>query len=171
MIIHETDRLILRHFDLNDAECFYFLNKDEEVMRYTGDTAFSSIQESYDFIKNYDAYDKTGMGRWTIELKENNQPIGWCGLKLHPNGMIDLGYRLHKNYWGKGIATEAAKVALSVGFEQLQLSEIIGRTANDNLASIRVLEKIGMTFLKKAPCEGIIDSVYYRIKKQEYLNL
>jgi len=162
-IVLETERLLLREFLPLDADSFYFLNKDKDVMQYTGDRAFETIQESRVFIENYDAYQKTGMGRWTVVEKATGEIIGWCGLKKHSNEMIDLGYRFHKLYWNQGYATEASRACLDYGWNSLKLHCIIGRTAADNLASIRVLEKIGMTFWKKAPCEGIENSVYYRI--------
>lgn len=164
-LITTTNRLILREFDPSDAEVFYALNADPEVMKFTDDLSFESIQATRNFIENYDAYTKTGMGRWTLCIKENKKIIGWCGLKKHPDGMVDLGYRILQETWGKGYATEAAKASVTYGFDQLGLTEIVGRTARANTRSIRVLEKINMQFWKNAPCKGIHDSVYYRIRK------
>lgn len=164
-VIIETQRLFLYEFAPVDAQCFYDLNANKEVMQFTGDEPFKSVDESETFIKNYAAYKEYGFGRWTIVLKEDKTPIGWCGLKQHPSGMVDLGYRLQKQFWGKGYATEAAKACLTYGFEQLGIREIVGRTAKANRASISVLEKLGMTFWKEAPCEGIQDSIYYKITK------
>ncbi len=160
-----TNRLILREFDNSDAASFYELNNNVDVMRYTGDIAFESVEASRKFIETYDAYTNSGFGRWTVVLKETNQCLGWCGLKKHPDGMIDLGYRIHQDFWGMGYATEAAQACIVFGFKELGITEIVGRTARANTASIRVLEKIGMKYWKDAPCEGIIDSVFYRISK------
>lgn len=170
MIVSTTERLILRHFKQSDADCFYRLNAMPEVLEYTGDLPFESVTAAATFITTYAAYQKTGMGRWTIELRQSQLPIGWCGLKQHKNGMVDLGYRLLKNYWGQGIATEASEAVLAIGFNALNLNEIVGRSAFANKASIRVLEKIGMKFWKNAPCDGIQDAAYYRILKSEYLH-
>ncbi|NOQ74018.1 MAG: GNAT family N-acetyltransferase [Crocinitomix sp.] len=163
--IFETKRLQLRLFHLADAEAFYHLNKNIEVMRYTGDLAFESVEASRKFIRNYSAYTDYGFGRWTVVLKETNEILGWCGLKKLPDGMVDLGYRFHQNHWGKGYATEAAEACIAFGFKELGITEIIGRTARANSASVRVLEKIGMKYWKDAPCEGIIDSIFFRISK------
>ena len=168
MIIIETERLILRHFDVSDAACFFELNKDPEVMKYTGDVAFESVKASADFIKNYDTYAKFGVGRWTVVLKSTNEPIGWCGLKVHPGQYVDLGYRFMKSYWGQGYATEASKASLKIGFESYAFPEIVGRTARQNIGSVRVLEKLGMQFWKNDSCEGIKDSVYYHIQKADF---
>lgn len=166
--IAETKRLFIREFSLGDAKCFYDLNNDPEVMRYTGDKPFRSIEESQLLINNYDAYKKNGFGRNTLILKESNEIIGWCGLKRHEEGMVDLGFRLFQKYWNKGYATEASLKHLELGFNTYQIEEIIGRASHDNLASIAVLKKCGMKFWKNAPCEGIENSVYYRIQKRDF---
>lgn len=168
-LLFETDRLMFRKFSAEDAEAFYLLNSDEEVMRYTGDIAFESVEASRAFLANYDPYSITGFGRWTVLLKSTNTVIGWCGLKKLEDGTVDLGYRFFKEYWNNGYASEAAVASLEQGFKIFGLNEIIGRTAKENLSSIRVLEKIGMTFFKDAPCEGIENSVYYKITKEDKL--
>lgn len=139
-----------------------------EVMKYTGDTSFESIEDSRKFLSKYDPYSKTGFGRWTIYLKGTIQPIGWCGLKKLDDGTVDLGYRLAQQFWGNGYATEASLKSIEIGFSKYNLKEIIGRTAIDNKASINVLEKVGMHFWKKAACEGIENSIYYKIMKEDY---
>lgn len=133
-------------------------------MRFTGDKAFKSIEESSQLILKYDHYKQHGMGRWTVVAKHNHEVLGWCGLKKHDEGFIDIGFRFFQQVWGNGYATEAAQACLDYGFNTLQLDEIIGRASQDNPRSIRVLEKLGMRFWKKAPCEGIEDSVSYRIQ-------
>ncbi len=166
MTVLKTPRLDLRRFETDDAAFFYEMNSDPEVLRYTGDVNFESVSAARQFIVDYDHYTKHGYGRWTVVIRKTGEPIGFCGLKNHPDeGYVDLGYRLVKAHWGEGYATEAAHACVIYGFHQLGLTEIVGRTAQDNAASIRVLEKIGMKFWKHAPCEGIENSVYYRIQK------
>ena len=167
-ILFTTDRLFFREFSNEDAEFYYNLNLDWEVMKYTGDVAFESIEASKVFLEKYNPYVITGFGRWTIGIKKTKEIIGWCGLKLLEDDTVDIGYRLAKKFWGNGYATEASLKCLEIGFEQYDLKEIIGRTAKENLASINVLLKIGMKFWKDAPCEGIENSVYYKITKEEY---
>lgn len=167
-VLFTSKRLILREFHSEDASSFYDLNNDKVIMQYTGDLPFKSIEESQSFIESYSSYQDSGFGRWTVLLKESGECLGWCGLKKHQDGMVDLGYRLHQKYWGNGYATEAAEASLVYGFKELGIEEIIGRTAQANHASIRVLEKIGMKYWKNAPCEGINDSVFYRINKKSF---
>ncbi len=169
--IFSTSRFHLREKLVSDARDMYLLNANPEVTQYTGDAAFSDIKEAEAFIKNYDHFQKHGFGRWVIVDKNDHQYLGWCGLKKHDDGMIDLGYRIKKAHWGKGIASECASACLDYGFNTLNLHEIVGRSACANLASIRILEKIGMQFWKKADCDGLADSVWYKIDKQSYLDL
>lgn len=68
------------------------------------------------------------------------------------------------NIGGNGYATESAKAVIDYGFNNLGLSEVIGRASKDNIASVRVLEKLGMEFWKRDTCEGIPNSVYYKIE-------
>ena len=167
--IATTDRLQLREFDpVRDAVMAYELNLDQEVIRYTGDPPFDSIEDAQEFLTNYSDYRRNGYGRWAVELKDGTF-IGWAGLKLDSSNEVDLGYRLMRKYWGKGYATEAAKVCLHLAFHQFDIEEVIGRTASANKQSIRILLKCGMTFWKNDSCNGIEDSQYYRINKRDYL--
>ncbi|WP_196889253.1 GNAT family N-acetyltransferase [Aureivirga sp. CE67] len=166
--ILETNRLILREFSVSDAENMFLLNEDLEVLKFTGDIPFDNIEKAKTFLENYDQYSKNGYGRWAVVLKENNEFIGWCGLKFNEENYTDIGFRFFQKHWNKGFATEAAKATLDYGFETLKLDEIIGRVATENFASIKVLEKLGMHFWKHDTCKGIENSRYYKLKKNDY---
>lgn len=169
--VAETDRLILREFSLEDAQSFYELNLDKEVMKYTADHVFKTVEESADLIRNYKEYESNGFGRWTVVLKQTHEILGWCGLKYIDSVQeVDLGYRLKRKYWNKGYATEACKASLNIGFNEYNIALIVGRTMTDNLASRRVLEKIGMIYWKEFDFEEH-PGVYYRLFKEDYLNL
>jgi [ribosomal protein S5]-alanine N-acetyltransferase len=163
-MIAETPRLILRHFQLEDATDFFELNNDPEVLKFTGDAPFKSILEAENFLRNYSEYQKNGFGRWAVIRKEDNAFLGWCGLKLNEENAVDLGFRFFKKYWGNGYATEAALKSLELGFSKFGLSEIIARAATENTASVRVLEKIGMSYFKTGACHGIEDAMYFRVE-------
>ncbi len=148
-----------------DAEHAFALNNDPEVLRYTGDDPFASVEEARAFLVAYPAYRQDGFGRWAVELHDGTW-LGWCGLRRQADGAVDLGYRFLRAYWGQGYATEAGLACLAWGFEQAGLAEIIGRVAKDNQASIRVLEKVGMHFWKQAPTEMDPHALFYRIRAE-----
>ena len=154
-IIFETERLILRRFTEADTKLLLYLNSDPEVLKYLHEIPLKDEAHSLQILKTVilPQYEKN-LGRWAIHLKENNEFIGWSGLKFRPElDEIDLGYRFVKTAWGKGYATEAASHTLKYGLQTLGLQTITGRAHIENIASIKVLEKIGMKFIG----EGIVD--------------
>jgi [ribosomal protein S5]-alanine N-acetyltransferase len=154
-IILQTERLVLREFTADDATNIFKLNSDPEVIKYTGDEAFKSIEEAAALIHNYDQYKKYGYGRWTVLLEDSSEYIGWCGLNFNKDTReIDLGFRFLKSQWGKGFASEAAAACLDYGFNQLGLGKIIGRAMQENRASVKVLVKTGMRFEKEFDAHG-----------------
>ena len=161
-----TSRLILREFQPADAQGFYELNADPEVIRYTGDPPFGSVEEARTFIEEYDAYAKHGIGRWAVIEVETGDFIGFCGLKKHDDGEVDLGYRLRRDRWGKGYATEAAQRSIEYAFEDLKLESLIGRVAKENYPSIRVLEKLGFALEADVPCESLPGWRYRRVRSE-----
>ena len=149
--IFQTPRLIFRQFTLDDASLIQQLNSNPEVLKYLHEPALQTEAEALEILKSIilPQY-KNKLGRWAMHIKENNEFIGWCGLKYRPESdEIDLGYRLKQTAWGNGYATEAARHTLQYAFETLQLPKIIGRVHIENTASIKVLEKIGMIFEKE----------------------
>lgn len=150
-IFAETERLLLRELLPEDINGLLQLDSDPEVHQYLGQKTISTIEESSQNL-NYirKQYIDNGIGRWAVIEKQTNQFIGWSGLKLITeltNGHInyyDLGYRFIKEYWGKGYATESAKASISYAFNQLNANEVYAIADIDNLASIKILEKLGL---------------------------
>ena len=164
----ETERTWLRQLTPEDANDFYALNLDPEVIRYTGDQPFASPAEAEKFLQEYDQYEKHGTGRLAVIEKESRRFIGWCGLKYTPELQeYDLGFRFFRQYWNRGFATETAMACLDFGFNQLNLDTIVGRAMHANKGSIRVLEKIGMSFVKEVEFE-LHAGVLYRVSRDEY---
>lgn len=150
-IILQTPRLILRRFTEDDAQLILSLNSDPEVLKYLHEPALETEADAKRILTDIilPQY-KNNLGRWAIHTKDSHEFIGWCGLKHRPFiDEIDLGYRLAKKAWGKGYATEAARHTLDYAFNVLQLKLITGRAHIENSASIKVLEKIGMQFIKE----------------------
>ena len=163
-IIIETERLLLREITLDDMEDLFKLHSHPEVQRYTGESVVGSPDEIESAIKErIRNYRKFGFGRWATILKNGKQFIGWAGLAYLPEfDEIDLGYRFLPEFWGMGLATEAAHAILEYGFEQLKLKRIVAIAMKENRASIRVMKKVGMKFEKIAPYEiGSEDAIWY----------
>jgi len=168
MTVFETARFILREHTPEDAGVFYELNQDPEVIRYTGNSAFASLEAARAFLESYDEYRLHKMGRWAVISKQDGSYLGWCGLKLLPDsGDVDLGYRLARRHWGAGVATETARGSLRYGFETLGLTRITAYAATANGASIRVLEKLGLR-RTGATRVGALDAVTFEILRDEW---
>lgn len=156
-IILETPRLILRQFTEADALAIKQLNSEPGVLKYIPEPIPASEEAALKIIVDIilPQY-KNNLGRWAVHTKTNNEFIGWCGLKwIKETNEIDLGYRFKPAAWGKGYATEAAQHTLNYGLQQLQLKKIGAHAHIDNIASQKVLEKIGMQFVG----EGVEDGV------------
>ena len=155
--IIETDRLILKEFDIDDYKSVFEFGSNKEVQKYTGDKIIESLDDAKRLIINvwYEDYKKYGYGRWAVIYKPENKIIGFAGLKYLPEfEATDIGFRFLPEYWNKGIATEASKEILKYGFEKLGLTKIIGTAIAENIGSCKVLEKIGLKFYKIDEYDG-----------------
>lgn len=144
----ETNRLLIRPALLEDAYNLFNLNSDPKVVRYTGDASFTSMIDAQNIIKDrmIVQFEKYRMSRFMCFLKDGTF-IGWSGLKFSPEtNEVDLGYRFMQKFWGQGYATESSKIWLNYGFETLNLPKIIAKAMPDNVNSIKVMQKLGMTF-------------------------
>jgi ribosomal-protein-alanine N-acetyltransferase len=155
MKVHiETERLLIRDLEEYDAKGIFQLDSDPDVHQFLGKNPINTIDEAkqvIDFIRNQYVYN--GIGRWAIIDKKTDDFIGWTGLKYEQGLRVDfsyydLGYRLRKKYWGKGIATESAIQSLKYGFEKLDLKEIGAAADVDHLVSNKILKKIGLKFIE-----------------------
>ncbi|WP_316803987.1 GNAT family N-acetyltransferase [Pedobacter nototheniae] len=160
-IYAETERLLLRALQPEDAEGIFELDSDPEVHQYLGKKTIKTVEEgmqNIDYIRKQ--YIENGIGRWAVIEKETKQFIGWSGLKLiteltnnHIN-YYDLGYRLMKKYWGKGYATESAEASINYAFNKLNINEVYAIADINNQASINVLEKVGLQRINTFDYEG-----------------
>lgn len=153
MIYIETPRLRLRDWQEADFEPFSQMNADEEVMKFFPKTL--SKQESDAFAQAIIAEIKEfGFGLYAVEVKETSEFIGFIGFHRATfesdfTPCIEIGWRLKKEEWGRGYATEGAKACLQYGFEELGFDEIYSFTAAINEPSKHVMRKIGLQFVKE----------------------
>ncbi len=148
-ILLETRRLILRQFSYADADNLYQLDNDPLVMRYINGgtpTPYSIIQK--DILPTFLQYEdqQPGYGFWAITQKPSGKFLGWISLRLMDDNPVKatLGYRLCREAWGHGYATEAVHAVLHKGFSELGMQRVVATTYEDNIASRRVMEKAGM---------------------------
>jgi len=108
------------------------------------------------------------LGWWALEPRFKEQLIGWCGLQLLPETEeTEVGFLLSKAFWSQGLTTEAAKASLRYGFENLGLKCIVGITHPENIASQRVIEKLGMSLAAKTRYFEM-DCYRYSIERSEW---
>jgi len=144
-----TERLYLRRWRSTDRETFAALNADPRVMEHF--PAPLSRQESEALASRIeDHFERHGFGAWAVEITGVAPFAGFIGLAIpyfeaHFTPCVEIGWRLASQYWGRGYATEGAGAAVSFGFGQLGLSEIVSFTVSGNLRSRRVMERLGMT--------------------------
>ena len=152
-VIIETDRLILRAWKQSDTQPFIAMSQDKEVMRYY--PSLLSEEEVKSFIRRITtSLQEKGYTLYAVEEKCTGMFIGYVGLWDVPDAMdfapaVEIGWRLMPSKWGKGYATEAAKAVLKHAFTQLGFKKIVSFTACINEPSMRVMQKIGMSYVKK----------------------
>ena len=178
MPLIETKRLILRQWKESDKAPFASLNADGEVMEFLPKllTPEESDAMADRHAKNID---NLGYGFFAVDVKDSDQFIGFVGLadatfEAHFTPAVEIGWRLARNAWGQGYATEAAKACLEFGFRKLKLSEIVSFTTIANKRSQRVMQKAGMvysgTFERTVLPEGhpLRPHVLYSITKNDW---
>lgn len=169
MKILETKRLTLRHLLPTDLESLFALYSDQEIRRYfpEGVLTFEETKEELEwFLNGHPAQPELGL--WATIHKETNRFIGRCGLlpwTIDQRPEVEVAYLLAKEYWGQGLATEAALAIVHYGFEHLNLQRLICLIVRENQASINVATKIGMTFEKEGKDEKGPFLVYSMSKK------
>ena len=147
----ETSRMYLRRFQMEDAGALFDLDSDPEVMRFVSTecpTPMARIQN--DILPRFLAYYEhlPPRGFWAAHLRDTRQFIGWFHLRpdrITPDEM-ELGYRLCRSAWGKGLATEGSRALVDKAFNEWGYPKISARTLLTNLASCRVMEKAGLSF-------------------------
>ena len=140
------------------------LNTEPEVVKYA-DSPAKDMEEVRERLEQgpLSDYKKYGYGRFAVELKETGNVIGFCGIKYLPEiDLPEVGYRYLKEYWGKGIGTEAARVCVDFARDDLNIEKLIALIIPENIASIKVAEKLGMS---KGPLIHIyaVDALQYEM--------
>lgn len=176
----ETERLILRRLELDDAEdMFNNWCNDEEVCRYLPWNPHGTIEVTNELLDMWvNDYNNSYVYRWIVILKENNKPIGTVDVvnKDIDNKVFELGHCYSKESWGKGLATEVFSKVISFLFEEVGVEVIVAKHNENNIASGKVMQKVGMKYdgtLRARVIDKVtkerVGTVCYSITKDEYL--
>ena len=170
MINYKTKRIHLRPFTKDDANLIYQLDGDSDVMKYITLGIPRTLNEVNDIylpkiLKSYSR--DNAFGIFAAYLNNSDEYIGWFQFEIDNEfeNSIEIGWRLKKQYWGSGYATEVAKMLSNVGVGKGKT--IVARAMLENKASIRIMEKAGLTFVKEfwgdyQPHSGSHDVLYKR---------
>jgi [ribosomal protein S5]-alanine N-acetyltransferase len=150
-IIIETERLILRKFTVDDAPFMLKLLNTPSWLRFIGDRNVHSLEEAEQFLLNryMKGYETHGFGFYIVIEKATQNPIGMCGLvKRDTLEDVDIGFAFMPDFVGKGYGFEAASATLKYAKNVLKLEKVIAIVDPENMVSIALIKKIGMTFEK-----------------------
>ncbi|HDX9641747.1 TPA: GNAT family N-acetyltransferase [Bacillus mobilis] len=151
MIILETERLVLRWFDIKDAPFILELVNDPAWIQFIGDKRIKNLDDAKKYILNgpVDMYNKMGFGLYLVERKEDLTPLGMCGLiKRDSLEDVDIGFAFLEKFRSKGYGFESASAVIDYGVQNLGMKRIVAITTIDNINSGKLLEKVGLQFEK-----------------------
>jgi RimJ/RimL family protein N-acetyltransferase len=158
MTVLETDRLLLRHFTASPGESEFALRllNEPSYLQYIGDKGVRTLEQATTYllegpIKSYHLH---GHGLYLVVLKNSLQPVGICGLLRRDQFPdADLGYAFLPEFWSQGFAYESASAVLDYGKRTLKLPKIIALVSPANSPSIKLLKKLGFTYLEQVKME------------------
>ena len=165
----ETERLLMRQYVPEDADEQLRIVSTPEFRRYFPD----SFQPTRDKVfMGFGAFGEHwrqfGYGVWALELKGEGRLVGYCGLRhLAPTDEVELLYGCDRDYWGRGLVTEAARASLRYGFQRVGLARVMAVTDKENRGSRRVMEKCGMRYERDAVYFDL-PVVYYALNREDY---
>jgi RimJ/RimL family protein N-acetyltransferase len=154
LLILETNRLIIRRWTVADELPLYAICSDPVVMQYVGDGAPWTREGTRQFIEEALATEKQyGYCRWPLILKDDGMLAGFCGFAPAEHG-AEIGWRLARGKWGRGLTTEAAQAVLKFGIQKLGFQRVTATVQSGNEASLRVAEKLGMAVEQRIERNG-----------------
>jgi RimJ/RimL family protein N-acetyltransferase len=146
----ETDRLLLRRWETGDADWFAAVNAQREVVRFVNEgVPFTPAESRVVSARISEHWEQFGFGLWAVRDRATGAALGFAGV-CHPlwlpdwAGEVEVGWRLRREAWGHGFATEAGHLALAAGFEALGLERIVAFVHPENRASVAVTQRLGM---------------------------
>jgi RimJ/RimL family protein N-acetyltransferase len=161
----DTPRLHLRPLSMGDADALYALHQNPEMLRHFGDGHLYDRDESRTWLEwHSDLWEVAGYRFFAAELRADGRFVGWVGLDKvlddpELDGQTEIGWFIDRALWRQGLATEGARASLDFGFGSLGLDRIIARYHTVNIASGRVMQKIGMHYWREEPSKEVPDTM------------
>lgn len=146
-MILNTERLLLREMVASDLGSLHEVLSDAEAMRFYPEPFDRSMSQAW-VERNIQRYVKDGFGLWALVFQQSGELIGDCGLVLQSlkgEEVVEIGYHVRRDLWGRGLATEAAKACCDYGFNQLGCTKLVSLIHPRNISSQRVAQKVGMS--------------------------
>jgi len=169
-MILATPRLRLRPFTRDDVDALHAIWTDPDVRRYLWDDIVITRETAVDVVEgSLRSFAEAGYGFWCIEPLDETRVIGFCGLrKFADPPEIELLYGLHREFWGRGLASEASREVLRYAFETLALARIFAGADRPNAASFRVMERLGMRRSDFTRSDAP-SAIYFRIDPDDWM--
>ena len=168
MIDLTTERTRLRPLTIDDVDVAHALWTDPAVRKYLWDDVIIDRERAAEVVAaSSEAFEARGYGLWLVHLKESGEPIGFCGLRPADSGAPELLYGLWPHWWGRGLAAEAAHAVLGYAFSVLGHHVVEGATDPPNPASVRVMERLGMTCIRRGTLNGL-DTLFYHVTRETF---
>ncbi len=162
-------RTLLHPFRISDVDALHAMWTDPAVRKYLWDDEVIARDRAAEVVAASDAdFEKFRFGLWTVNDRETRDLIGFCGLRQPADGPPALLYGLLPSAWGKGLAIEAARAVLTYAFSDLQLQAIVAASDAPNVASARVMQRLGMQFKRRGALNGL-DTVFYKIDRASFV--
>lgn len=162
----ETSRLIMRPWSLDDIDALHTMWTTAEMSRVLWDREVIPREQAAAMVRKcVGSADQHGVGLWCLLRKPGNHLAGFCGFRFIDDADIELLYGLLTEYQGQGLATEAARAALAHGFDTGLFTTVYARADRGNLASVRVMERLGMTFVRETHA-GALPTLIYSLERR-----
>jgi RimJ/RimL family protein N-acetyltransferase len=170
----ETERLVLRQWAADDLEALAAVFAAPSFWHFPFRRGLTHEETERFLERQLHDWATHGFGSWAVEVKGDGRLAGYIGLSI-PNWLpqvlpaVEVGWRLHPDYWGRGLATEGGRASLRYGFEEHDLDRIISIAMPENVASLRVMEKLGMTeALRTWDAERDVSLVVHEIRRESH---
>ena len=172
MIVHQTRRLFLESWELEDFDVFAPITRDPRVMQFIADGEPWPDSRIGWFLGSQSTLQETlGFCNWKLTDRSSRELVGFCGLApLKQVKEIEIGWWLKPTYWKKGLAFEAAECVVSAAFNEHGISRIVARAYRANTRSIALMKRLGMTFDRVLDTNSVGEIVLYRLEQSDRYN-